>query len=190
MKSANISFITGNTNKIKDAQLLLVDFEVHAITIDLPEIQSMDPKEIIEYKLKYAYETCNKPCFVMDTSLSFDGLNGFPGPFIKYFFHAIGDKRICEIIGNQPNKICHRKTCLGYYDGVQSHFFEHIIDWEVPDHPRWSNGYDWDTIFMPIWVNKTLAEMSFEEKQSYAVTKKLLSKFADFLKDKNWKKKF
>ena len=41
--------------------------------------------------------------------------------------------------------------------------------------PKGSNGYHWDTIFIPEGETRTLAEMT-EEKQSYAVTKKLMDR--------------
>jgi XTP/dITP diphosphohydrolase len=177
-----LTFVTQNLNKVADAQKLLSDFEINHIDFDVPEIQSLDPREIVEYKLRFAYEHTKQPCFVMDASLFFDCLNDFPGPFIKWYYSkTVGAEKTCKIAEffNQPG--CHWTTVLGYFDGEQTHFFEETVQGTIPSEPRGSNGYDWDVIFVPEGETRTFAEMTFEEKQEYAVTKKLLAKFAEFI---------
>ena len=65
-------FVTQNQNKLSDAQKLLPDFEIEHIDFEVPEIQSLNPKEIVKHKLEYAYSKVQKPCFVMDASLFLD----------------------------------------------------------------------------------------------------------------------
>ena len=169
-----IIFITKNKNKLTDAQKLLPDFEIEHIDFEVPEIQSLDPKEIIEHKLQYAYEKVKKPCFVMDASLFLDCLNGFPGPFIKFWFEkTVGEEKTCQIAKLFNKQGCKWTTVLGYFDGKESHFLEETVKGKLPEKPRGKNGYHWDTIFIPEHETRTLAEMTFEEKQTFAVTKKL-----------------
>lgn len=158
------------------------EFDIHHIDFEVPEIQSLDPKAIVTYKIKYAYEKTKTPCFVMDASLCLDCLNGFPGPFVKrYFSKTVGAEKTCQIaqLFNQPG--CKRTTCLGYFDGTDTYFFEESVAGNIPKEPIGSNGYDWDVIFIPEGESRTFAQMTFEEKQQYAVTKKLLKRFSEFL---------
>lgn len=114
----------------------------------------------------------------MDTSLSLDCLNGFPGPFIKWYFsNTVGAEKTCQIASlfNQFN--CRWSTVLGYFDGANTSFFEEFVDREISPEPSGTNGYDWDVIFIPKGNARTLAEMEFEEKQQYTPTKKLLIRF-------------
>ncbi len=120
----------------------------------------------------------------MDTSLYLDCLNGFPGPLIKWFFEQVGDHKICQICRLLQNQKCHYKTILGYFDGEKSHFFEEYTEGTIANEPRGTNGFDWDTIFVPEGHNLTFAEMTFEQKQQFAVTAKLLLKLENFLLDK------
>jgi non-canonical purine NTP pyrophosphatase (RdgB/HAM1 family) len=90
-----LTFVTQNKHKVEDAKKLLQNFKIENIDFEIPEIQSLDSKEIVEYKLKFAYEKVGKPCFVMDASLFLDCLNGFPCPFIKWYFE--------KTIGTQKN---------------------------------------------------------------------------------------
>ncbi len=177
-----IIFITENKNKLADAQKLLPDFEIEHVNFEVPEIQSLDPREIVEHKLRYAYEKIRKPCFVMDASLFLGCLNGFPGPFIKFWFEkTVGEEKTCQI-ANLFNKYnCKWTTVLGYFDGENTHFLEETVKGKLPKKPRGKNGYHWDTIFIPENETRTFAEMTFKEKQSFAVTKKLLYRLKELI---------
>lgn len=177
-----IVFVTQNLNKVEDAKKLLPEFEIEHIDFEVPEIQSLDPKEIAEYKIKFAYDKVQKPCFVMDASLFLDCLNGFPGPFIKWYFkHTVGADKTCEIAKLFNQFGCKWTTVLAYFDGKETHFLEEAVNGKLPEKPRGSNGYEWDVIFIPEGDKRTFAEMTFDEKQSYAVTKKLMERFKELL---------
>ena len=170
-------FVTQNMNKLTDAQKLLPEFEIEQIDFEIPEIQSLDPNEIIEYKLECAYKKVGIPCFVMDTSLSLGCLDGFPGPFIKWWFEkTVGEEKTCRIANLFNEHGCVWTNVLGYYDGQDTHFLTETLNGTLPDVPRGTNGYCWDTIFIPEGATQTFAEMTFEEKQSYAPTKKLCNR--------------
>lgn len=91
-----IHFITGNQHKLAEVQAILP--EVVQLDIDLPEIQSNDPQEIIEVKLIEALKHHNGPCIVEDTGLYLDAMNGLPGPFIKFFIKSLGSLGLAEMI--------------------------------------------------------------------------------------------
>lgn len=183
-----IFFLTQNQNKISDARILMSEFDIQQIDFEVPEIQEFDPREIISYKIKYAYEITKKPCFVMDASLFLDCLNGFPGPFIKWYFSkTVGAEKTCQIAQLFNQKGCRWTTYLGYNDGLETFIFEETIKGNIPNEPIGTNGYDWDVIFIPEGETRTFAQMTFEEKQKYALTKKLLERFSNFLLTKAMK---
>ncbi len=170
-------FVTQNKNKIADAQKLLPEFVIEQVDFDVPEVQSLDSQEIIRHKLVYVYEKVQKPCFVMDASLGLDCLNGFPGPFIKWWFDkTVGEEKTCAIAKLFGETGCTWTSALGFFDGRGTHYLEETIRGTLPDAPRGTNGFHWDTIFIPDGETRTLAEMTFEEKQSYAPTKKLFER--------------
>lgn len=175
-------FVTRNKNKLADAQKLLPDFAIEHLDFDVPEVQSLDSKEIIRHKLAYAYEKIKKPCFVMDASLALDCLNGMPGPFIKWWFeHTVGEEKTCAIATLFGERGMTWTSTLGYFDGRDTHYLEETTQGTLPPTPRGTNGYHWDTIFIPDGETRTLAEMTFEEKQSHAPTRKLLERLRDLI---------
>lgn len=79
-----LTFVTQNKNKLADAQQLLPDFTIEHIDFEVPEIQSLDPREIVSHKLVYAYEKIQKPCFVMDASLFWIASTVFLDPLLSF----------------------------------------------------------------------------------------------------------
>ncbi|KKT24342.1 MAG: Non-canonical purine NTP pyrophosphatase [Candidatus Magasanikbacteria bacterium GW2011_GWA2_43_9] len=178
-----LTFVTQNQNKLADAQRLLPEFEIEHVDFDVPEIQSLDSEEIIKQKLEYAYAKIQKPCFVMDASLALDCLNGFPGPFIKWWFEkTVGEEKTCAIAALFGERGITWTNVLGYFDGTDTHYLQETIKGALPEKPRGKDGYHWDTIFIPAGETETFAEMGFERKQTIAPTKKLLRRLAEIVK--------
>ena len=80
----NVTFITGNRIKAEHLARHL-DYPINHQSIDLDEIQSLDPNEIVTHKVRQAYSLIKRPVLVEDVSLIFNALGKLPGPFIKWF---------------------------------------------------------------------------------------------------------
>src|SRR3989344_7330268 len=91
-----IYFITGNSGKFNQAKAILP--EIRQLKLDLPEIQSLDPHEIIKEKLKAARERHSGDFIVEDMSMSFSAFKGFPGPLVKWFFESLGNQGIFDVL--------------------------------------------------------------------------------------------
>jgi inosine/xanthosine triphosphate pyrophosphatase family protein len=72
----SLFFLTGNRNKLAEAQAIIP--EIEPLDIDLPEIQEIDARAIIEAKLIEGLKYHTGPLIVEDTSLSFDCFGGLP----------------------------------------------------------------------------------------------------------------
>ena len=174
----NIIFITGNKEKLKEAQKIIP--KLIGKDIDLPEIQEVDAKKVIEVKLKEAYKHHKGEYIVEDTSLYFDCLNGLPGPLIKWFLEKIGNKKLYELVKKFKNNKAKAKTFIGYIDKRSKvKYFEGIINGKIVS-PKGNNGFGWDKIFMPNGFKKTFAQMTIEEKNNISMRKKALQKFIQY----------
>src|SRR5215213_2408956 len=110
-------FVTGSTNKVKEAERLL-RVELKHQHIDLPEIQSVDIEEIITKKTMFAYEALGgHPVMVEDTGLFIDAWNGLPGALVKWFIERVGVSGICKMMNEFPNKKAWARTVVATYDG-------------------------------------------------------------------------
>ncbi len=177
-----IIFATGNESKIKEASHIL-GFEVKGIKIDIPEIQDIEVDNIIEHKVKKAYEIVKKPIIIEDTGLYFEAMNGFPGALIKWVLKSVNNEGVIKILKNMEHSRAYAKTSIGYFDGKEIHIFSGTIKGEVCQEPRGKNGFGWDMIFQPEGYNKTFAEMSDEEKNKISMRKIAFEKLREFLKE-------
>ena len=178
MNKRKIIFITGNKGKLKEAQSIIPGIVGKAI--DLPEIQEVDARKVIEAKLKEAYKRRGGEYIVEDTSLYFECLNGLPGPLIKWFLEKLGDKKLAELAKKLKNTRAEAKTIIGYIDKKgKAKFFKGTIKGRIVS-PRGGGGFGWDKIFMPDGFKKTFGEMTEDEKNKISMRKKALIKFAGY----------
>jgi XTP/dITP diphosphohydrolase len=160
-----ILLATSNEHKAKAVQAML-GRPVQHLNIDLPEIQAIDVREVIERKAREAYRLVGKPVLVEDTSLSVHAWNGLPGALIRWFLETVGNEGICKMLEGYKQLEATAETCLGYFDGETFISFSGLVEGHIARHPRGHNGFGWDPIFVPRGWNKTFAEMTPEEKHS------------------------
>jgi inosine triphosphate pyrophosphatase len=163
-------FITGNKNKFVEIQAVIP--EIEQLDIDLPEIQEIDPRLIIEAKLKEALKHHDGEFIVEDTSLYLEALNGLPGPLIKWFLKTIGNEGLASLTEKLANSSAEAKTIIGYAKSADNiHFFEGSIRGKIVA-PRGDTSFGWDPIFQPDGYNHTFAEMGTEEKNQISMRRR------------------
>lgn len=178
-----IYFITGNKDKLREAQSMWP--EIGGIEIDLDEIQEMDGKKIIETKLTEAIK--QKPginLMIEDQSLTIDGMNGLPGPLIKWFVKSMSLEGIAKLAGTMGNQNSEAKTVIGYADKQGNiNYFEATIKGKIVS-PRGNIGWGWDFIFQPEGYNKTFAEMTMDQKNKLSMRRLAIEKLRKYLEEK------
>lgn len=172
-------YITGNEGKFKETKLIIPNVE--QLDIDLPEIQEIDPKKIIEAKLIEAKNQGQNRFIVDDASFYLDAIPGLPGPLIRWFMKTIGNDGLVNIANNFKNFSARAVVIVGYLDSTsQIHYFEGEIKGKIVE-ARGTNGFGWDSIFQPEGHEKTFAEMTIEEKNNISHRRLALNKLRDFL---------
>ena len=97
MKLSDIVIVTTSPHKLAEInEILGTNHKVS--TLDIPEIQSLDLKEVIENKAKSAYQKIKKPILVEDVSFEIGALKGLPGTFIKFFLKTLGTEGTVALI--------------------------------------------------------------------------------------------
>jgi inosine triphosphate pyrophosphatase len=175
-----ILFVTGNKGKLKEAKTIIP--EIEGCDIDLPEIQEVDSKKIIEHKLIEAAKYSQENLMVEDGSVYMDCINGLPGPLIKWFSKTIGNEGIAKIAKGLGNNKAVATVWIGFRDKKgKIKFFEGSIKGEIVE-PRGENGFGWDPVFQPEGYDKTFGEMSEEEKNKVSMRRIALEKLKKYLK--------
>jgi non-canonical purine NTP pyrophosphatase (RdgB/HAM1 family) len=169
-----VTFITGNLNKAA-VFAKYMDFPIAHRKVELDEVQSLDLREITTHKIRQAYKLVKSPVLVEDTGCSLDAFGRFPGPFIKWMMKEISLEEICRLVDGR-DRGAKASICYGYYNGNDLKFFEGSIHGVVPDHPRGSDGFGFNAIFIPDGDSLTYAESgkNFREVAVFPELKKFL----------------
>jgi len=179
----NFTFVTGNKGKFDEASKIITNLEQK--DIDLIEIQSLNPEEIIKAKLDEAKKYIQGNIIVEDGGLYIDSLNGLPGPLIKWFMKSLDNEGLYKITESCENKKAEAKVIIGVsFDYRDIKFFEGSISGIIVS-PRGENGFGWDKIFQPDGFNKTFAEMTLDEKNEISMRKIAFKKLKEYLKKDN-----
>ena len=155
-----MKFVTSNANKLRELRIHLPNLE--QLDIDLPEIQSLDPYEIITAKLEAAREHTNEDIIVEDTSLTLTCLGRLPGPFIKHFLAELTANGIVELASHYDNQHATARTIIGYATSDHVEFFEGTVEGRIVPS-RGDVAFGWDGIFEPEGYEKTYAELGDEK---------------------------
>ena len=168
----NLKFVTGNSNKVREAcQILAVNLEQVNLE-NLFEIQTSDLSDVVRHKVNHAYETLKCPVMVEDSGLIFSAWNGLPGALVKWFEKSVGCEgmiRMLEPFGNwEATAVCH----VAVHDGRNVLITKGELKGKIANAPKGNNGFGWDVIFVPHGDTRTFAEMSAEEKNAISHRRK------------------
>jgi non-canonical purine NTP pyrophosphatase (RdgB/HAM1 family) len=183
------TYVTGNSEKAASFARY-VGMDIQHAPAELDEIQTLDSHELVEYKVRQAYEQLGTAVLVEDVSLAFNALNGLPGPFIKFFVLADSDtaagvERMCRMLDGFSNRSAVASCTFGYFDGRMMSFFDGQISGMIASHPVGSGGFGFDSIFMPEgFGDMTAAQLNETDYDRYYTTIKPFTAIKEFLSDK------
>ncbi len=184
-RKQSIKFVSGNKGKLAEVQAFL-PFVIGA-SLDLPEIQDVNPHTVVSHKLVSAATKLEGPILVDDTALYLDcfasktGDVDLPGPFIKWFLKTITNKGLADMACELGKTGARASTIIGYFDGRgNSKFFEGSVSGTIVQ-PQGTSGFGWDHIFVPCGQTQTFARMGIEKKNRISPRAHALAKLKDFL---------
>lgn len=173
-----LQFITSSAKKYEEIREIIP--YIKQMKLELPEIQSIDARAIIEAKLNEARKHTEKKIIVEDTSLHFDCIKGLPGPLIKWFLETLKEKGLAEMVLKLGNTAATARTVIGYSNAGEIRYFEGSAQGQIV-YPRASEGFGWDLIFIPDGCGKTCAEMTREEKNAISWRGKAARELKNYL---------
>lgn len=157
-----ILFATTNQGKAVEAEAIL-GIPVEIVSLEIDEIQDLDPKRIVRKKAEEAFKRINRPLIVDDVSVRISAWGNFPGPFIKFLLNE-NNKLFRRLLKYEKDRRGTVITTIGYHDGKNIHIFTGHIEGLFLLQLRGSNGFGFDALFKPEGSIKTFAEMTIDEK--------------------------
>jgi non-canonical purine NTP pyrophosphatase (RdgB/HAM1 family) len=175
-----LTFITSHPKKANEIERYL-NYPILHHKLDLPEIQSLDPIEVVTAKAYEAYKELISPVLVEDYSLRFEALGNLPGPLIKWFLQELNPKEIAKLLDGYSNRDAYAQTCFALCDESGVHIFDGEIKGTIAMSPRGEYGYGTDSIFIPDGQPKTWSEMNADEKVKHSLRRIGLEKLQAYL---------
>lgn len=176
-----LTFITSHAKKAEELARHL-DFPVTHYKLDLPEIQSLNPVEVVTAKAREAYRLLDRPVLVEDYSITFEALGALPGPLIKWFLQEMQVEGVCRLLDNYQTRRATAKTCFALCNEQGVHIFDGIIAGVITTAPRGDHGFGMDAIFIPDGATQTWGEMDIEDQITHSLRRIGLKKLEAYLR--------
>ncbi len=191
-----LCFATNNQHKLAEVQAALGDAftlkTLHDIgcTDELPETSGTISGNSRQ-KAEYIWKHFGIPCFADDSGLEVDALNGEPGVDSAFYSGqrdaAANIQKVLTNLAGQTNRKARFITVftLILHDrdtGPVEHQFEGIFEGQIIEAPRGTNGFGYDPIFLPNGYERTLAELSMDEKNQISHRSRALAKMVAYLR--------
>ncbi|WP_413627172.1 XTP/dITP diphosphatase [Fructilactobacillus vespulae] len=190
-----IVIATGNLNKLREFKEMLEPkgYEVKSIKDfpDVPEIieNGSSFEENAEIKAKTVAEAIGLPVLADDSGLVVPSINGEPGIYSARYAGDHDDQannqKLLKKLGHSDDRNAYFKTVLvGMKPNGEKIKVSGIVSGEILLEKRGQNGFGYDPLFFVPGKQKTLAEMSDDEKNSISHRGKALRKLTTVID--NW----
>ncbi len=184
-------FATNNNHKLEEISAILGSkFSIESlkqnnIYDDIPETGNTLQENALQ-KAKFVHERLNKNCFADDTGLEVFALNNEPGVKSARYAGEPSDmhKNINLLLKNMEqisNRNAQFRTVIALIFNGETFFFEGHIEGHITDKQYGSNGFGYDSIFVPKGYNCTFAELSADIKNSISHRAIATQKLVNFL---------
>ncbi|MGX7668605.1 non-canonical purine NTP diphosphatase [Flavobacterium pedocola] len=186
-------FASNNANKIKEIQQLVpADIQILSLKdigceVDIPETaETIEGNAIL--KANYVTEHYGYACFADDSGLEIEALNGEPGVFsARYAGPQRNDNdnmdKVLHNLQNESNRKANFKTVIALNLNGEQHLFTGIINGNIINEKRGTNGFGYDPIFIAAGYEKTFAELTMEEKSAISHRGKAVKQLISFLQN-------
>lgn len=167
-------FATNNLHKLEEVKqavgnrIIIKSLAEAGCAVELPETGCTLEANAAQ-KATYIFNKLGMPCFADDSGLEVEALNGEPG---VHSAHYAGPQRSSadniQLLLSRMQNVSNRKArfrcviAMAEDSGVQ--LFEGILNGKIAFEPRGKAGFGYDPVFVPEGDERTLAEMSMEEK--------------------------
>ena len=147
------------------------NIEIEELSIDIDELEVREVETVSKDKAIKAYQVVQKPVFVEDSGFYIEEYpyqKNYPGTLVKRSGVSSNIEKLLEDMKHVENRFCYFISCVTYYDGEQIEQFKSYSNGYLSKEKRGQLPKDarsrlWE-IFIPDGYNKTLAEMTQEER--------------------------
>ena len=176
-----LRYVTSNPGKAEEAAAYLGE-SVEPVDFDYVERQADSLEAIARAGAETAFEELpgDDPIIVDDAGLFINAFEGFPGPYSAYVEGTLGIERVATLTLAESDRSAYFEAVIAFTDGATVETFSGRCHGEIVS-PRGDGGFGYDPIFAH--GERTLAEMSVDEKNAMSHRGRALEGFAEWYAD-------
>lgn len=193
-----IWFASTNKGKITELKYLLPHYDIKSLNdlpepIDIEETGSSFEENAQIKATDLAKILPNELILADDSGICVAGLDGFPGIYSARWAKPLTDwteiveKLLIKMqvagLTTPSQRAAYFQSTLAFIDPVKkiTKLFTGTISGTITTEQKGSNGFAYDTIFVPDFHSKTYAQMEFEEKQQASHRVNSIKQLCEFL---------
>mgnify|MGYP001193326185 FL=1 len=143
-------------------------------------------KQNAKIKSDFIFNKFGINCFADDSGLEIDSLNGMPGIYSARFAGKTCNsndniEKVWKLLTGYKNTDAKFKSILSLNIDGKTFFFKGKIDGKIIFNKRGTNGFGYDSIFVPNGYNKTFAELNSVEKNEISHRSEAFKRLIIFL---------
>lgn len=184
-------FASNNPNKVKEIKSLapagwdILGQKEAGINLDVEETGST-LNENAKIKADAIYEASGEWCFADDTGLEVEALDGAPGVYSARFAgpdknDANNRKKLLQALSESSNRSARFRTVIHLILRGEQVEFEGVVNGTISMEEIGSEGFGYDSIFIPNGHLRTFAEMTMEEKWGMSHRGRAVEKLLTYL---------
>lgn len=188
-------FATGNKDKLKEVKKMLANDSIKMpIDIGINDFDVVEDGKTLEensYKKAYElYKLTGREVFADDTGLFVKAIDNRPGVHSHRYASANATyednrKKLLDELSGKEDRSAYFETVISYIDSKgEIFYFTGRLDGYISEIEKGEGEFGYDKIFIPENSQKSLAELSIEEKNQISHRARAMEKFKEFLVEK------
>lgn len=190
-----IIIATQNVGKLKEFNDILNPYGIKCIGLNelnyfediIEDGNTFEENALI--KANTIFGKFKKPVIADDSGLCVKALNNEPGIYSARYknLNSFEEKMnsILTQLETKDNKEAYFNATLALVTNTSNYIFEGIMEGTINNEIQGENGFGYDPIFIPNTYNKTLAQLTKEEKNKISHRRKAIDKLLEFLNENN-----
>ncbi|MDG2342865.1 MAG: RdgB/HAM1 family non-canonical purine NTP pyrophosphatase [Cytophagales bacterium] len=186
----NICFVTGNKNKLREVQKLLLSYNLLSLedldfSDDIPEMEDTIEGNAF-LKADHIHKKFGVSCFSDDTGLFIESLDGQPGVMSARFAGSNCNSEdnislVLEMLSGIENRKAFFRTVICLIVNGKVNYFHGEVKGQISKEKAGDKGFGYDPIFIPDGFDKTFSEFTLDKKNELSHRALAVNKLVNFL---------
>jgi XTP/dITP diphosphohydrolase len=186
-----LCFATNNEHKLSEVKAILNGkFQILSLKEigcleELPETTGTIAGNSVQ-KAEYVYSNYKIDCFADDSGLEVPTLDNAPGVDSAMYAgpqrsHSDNIDLLLKNLHGSRSRKARFVTIITLMASAQQFQFEGILEGSIDEEKRGANGFGYDPVFVPKGYDRTLAQMTMDQKNQISHRAKAIEKLVSFL---------